>query len=172
MSDNHLPDSVPDSVPFSISALPSDELRRIRIAGSDDFENPFCPEVAKVGGSPLRCCLRESEPGERIALISYRPFPWPGPYAEVGPVFVHAEECGGYIETSRYPEGFAKRRQLLRAYNHRHEISDAIQAINGDQTVQILSWLLARPEVDFVHSRNVEWGCYMFSARRRLEASR
>ena len=157
------------SVPFSISALPSEDLRRIRAAGSDDFGNPFEPNVDETGGSPLRCCLRECEAGERIALISYRPFSWLGPYAEVGPVFVHAEQCGGYPASSQYPEGFAHRRQLLRAYDHRHRISDAIQAVNGEQARGILSWLLARPEIDFVHSRNLEWGCYMFSARRLNE---
>ena len=153
-------------VPFTISALPPDELRRIRASRSDDFGNPFVAEIAEGGGAPLRCCLRECEPGEQIALISYRPFPWLGPYAEVGPVFVHEEECSGYTDASAYPEGFARRRQLLRAYDHEHRISDAIQAVNGEQAVEILSWLLARPEIDFVHSRNLEWGCYMFSVRR------
>lgn len=114
----------------------------------------------------MRCCLTESLPGERIALISYRPFPWSGPYAEVGPVFVHAEECAGYQKSSEYPEEFAGRRQLLRAYDHHRRISDAIQAKDGEQAKRILAWLLSRPEVDFVHSRNLEWGCYMFSARR------
>ncbi|MGO9341369.1 MAG: DUF1203 domain-containing protein [Acidimicrobiales bacterium] len=159
-------------VAFTISALSPDDLRRIRAAGVDDFGNPFDPQVAEAGGSPLRCCLRECKPGESIALISYCPFPWSGPYAEVGPVFVHADECGGYAATSLYPEGFASRRQLLRAYDHGHRISDAIQAINGEQAEQILSWLLGRPEIDFVHSRNVEWGCYMFSARRLLRTNR
>ncbi len=160
-----------EPAPFSISALPSDELMRIRAAGSDDFGNPFDPSVADERGSPLRCCLRECEAGERIALISYRPFDWLGPYAEVGPVFVHAEQCGGYTETSQYPEGFTHRRQLLRAYDYRHRISDAIQAVNGTQASQVLSWLLSRPEIDFVHSRNPEWGCYMFSARCSREVT-
>jgi hypothetical protein len=155
-----------ESEPFSISALPSDDLRRIRAAGSDDFGNLFAASTDEVGGAPLRCCLTESLPGERISLISYRPFPWSGPYAEVGPVFVHAEECAGYQKDSEYPEGFASRRQLLRAYDHDRRISDAIQAKDGEQAKQILGWLLSRPEVDFVHSRNLEWGCYMFSARR------
>jgi hypothetical protein len=159
-------------VAFAVSALSPDDLSRVRRAGVDDFGNPFEPQVSEAGGSPLRCCLRECERGESIALISYRPFPWSGPYAEVGPVFVHAEECGGYSETSRYPEGFARRRQILRAYDHRHRIRDAIQAVNGEQAEQILSWLLGRPEIDFVHCRNVEWGCYMFSARRLLRTIR
>jgi hypothetical protein len=168
MPENPVTGTATVPMPFAISALPFDDLRRIRTSRSDDFGNPFVPEIAQAGGAPLRCCLRECEPGEQIALISYRPFPWPGPYAEVGPVFVHGDECSGYADTAVYPEGFARRRQLLRAYDHGHRISDAIQAVNGEQAVQILSWLLARPEIDFVHSRNVEWGCYMFSVRRRL----
>jgi hypothetical protein len=155
-----------ESAPFSISALPAEDLRRIRGSGSDDFGNSFTPITDEVGGAPLRCCLTESLPGQRLALISYRPFPWTGPYAEVGPVFVHAEECAGYQKSSEYPRGFARRRQLLRAYDHSRRISDAIQAKDGEQAGQILGWLLSRPEVDFVHSRNLEWGCYMFSARR------
>lgn len=54
-------------------------------------------------GSPLRCCLRSVEPGERIALVSYAPLRrWsettgahPGAYDEQGPVFIHADDCGG-----------------------------------------------------------------------------
>jgi hypothetical protein len=160
-----------EPVTFSISALDREDLRRIRLAGSDDFGNAFTPEADQLGGSPLRCCLRDSEPGERIALISYRPFPWRGPYAEAGPVFVHAEECSGYSESSQYPVGFAHRRQLLRAYDSRHRISDALQAKDGSQACEILGWLLSRPDIEFVHSRNLEWGCYMFCARR-LEANR
>ena len=132
----------------------------------DAFGNPVRPIVDESGGSPLRCCLRETTPSESIALIAVRPFPWPGPYAEVGPVFIHAATCGGYAEGHRYPQGFARRRQLLRAYDHDHRICDAVQAADGRQAERILSWLLSRPDVDFVHSRNVEWGCYMFTVRR------
>ncbi|HKH87255.1 MAG TPA: DUF1203 domain-containing protein [Acidimicrobiales bacterium] len=151
---------------FAVEAIAAADLDRIRAAGVDDFGNPMNPSVDEAGGSPLRCCLRDSTPSERIALIALRPFPWPGPYAEAGPVFIHAEACAGYTEPYRYPEGFAHRRQLLRAYDHDRRICDAMQATDGQQAERILSWLLSRPEVDFVHSRNVEWGCYMFAVRR------
>ena len=50
---------------------------------------------------PIRCCLGRSRPYETIALVSYAPLRrWaretgarPGPYDEVGPVFIHPEEC-------------------------------------------------------------------------------
>jgi hypothetical protein len=152
--------------PFVIAALPAGDLDRIRAARRDDFGNPLSPLADETGGSPLRCCLRDARPGEHIALIAYRPFPWLGPYAEVGPVFIHAEPCDGYTEPSRYPEGFAHRRQLLRAYDHDRRICDALPVKDGSQAERVLSWLLLRPEVDFVHSRNLEWGCYMFTVRR------
>jgi hypothetical protein len=151
---------------FFISALPADDLARIRASGIDDFDNVLVPFVDEDGGAPLRCCLRESTPGELIVLLAYRPFPWAGPYAEVGPVFCHAQECEGYKTTDLYPEGFAHRRQLLRAYDRDHRICEGLQAKDGLQAQNLLKGLLSLDEVDFVHSRNVEWGCYMFSASR------
>lgn len=156
---------------FVIVALPAGDLHRIRSAGMDDFGNTLNPIVDETGGSPLRCCLREALPGEEIALISYRPFPWLGPYAEVGPVFIHAEPCEGYGEPSQYPEGFAHRRQLLRAYDHSRRICDALAVKDGAQAERVLSWLLACPEVAFVHSRNLEWGCYMFTVQRNRSSA-
>jgi Protein of unknown function (DUF1203) len=152
--------------PYVISALPSCDLTRIRANGTDDFGNALAPVVDQEGGAPLRCCLTESSPGEMIVLLAYRPFPWAGPYAEVGPVFCHAQRCDGYKTPERYPEEFAHRRQVLRAYDRNHRICEGIQAKDGLQARQILRWLFSLDEVDFVHSRNVEWGCYMFCASR------
>jgi hypothetical protein len=157
---------MPLTASLIVAALPPADLDRIRLAGADDFGNPVSPIVDETGGSPLRCCLRDARPGERIALIGYRPFPWLGPYAEVGPVFIHAEACDGYREPHTYPVGFAHRRQLLRAYDRSHRICDALPVKDGSQAERVLPWLLDRPDVEFVHSRNVEWGCYMFTVRR------
>lgn len=147
-------------------AIDPAELARIRAASVDDFGNPVVPVVDEHGGSPLRCCLTDASPGDRIALIAFRPFDQPGPYAEVGPVFVHADGCAGYGTPDRYPDGFRDRRQLLRAYDHQGRITEGIQSRNGDQSEALLEWLLSRHDVAFVHSRNVEWGCYMFSVAR------
>jgi hypothetical protein len=39
---------------------------------------------ADNGGSPVRCCLRETRPGERVMLIAYTPPGTAGAYAERG----------------------------------------------------------------------------------------
>lgn len=87
------------TVGFHVEALDPDGLDRVRGRGVDDFGNPLAVSVVTdVGGTPLRCCLREAEPGERVVLMAYRPARVGGPYAEVGPIFVHAQRCDGYQE--------------------------------------------------------------------------
>ena len=150
------------STAFRVAALPADELERIRTRGVDDFGNALEPETVTGGGTPLRCCLRDAEPGERVVLIAYRPAAVAGPYAEVGPVFVHAEACAGYADENRYPEGFRSRNQLLRAYDERgRQVENVV--VDGAAAERAITGLLQRPEVAYLHSRNVLAGCYMFA---------
>ena len=152
------------STTFAVAAIPEETLARVRAAGVDDLGHELVVTRAG-GGEPLRCCLRDADPGERIGLIAYGPFPWDGVYAEVGPVFVHADDCGGYARTDAYPEGFRHRQQIFRAYGHDRTIVDSI-VVDGVDAEPALATLFARPDVDFVHSRNVAYGCYMFSLHR------
>jgi hypothetical protein len=150
---------------ITVHALSPDRLRRLRAAGVDDHGNPIAVRVDADGGSPLRCCLRDAHPGERIALLAWSPFDQPGPYAEVGPVFVHAE-CDGYAETGEWPRGFRSRQQVLRAYGVDGSIRDARIAEPDGTQEAVARDLLADPDVAFVHSRNVLFGCYMFRIDR------
>jgi uncharacterized protein DUF1203 len=151
---------------FTVSALPTAKLERIRSRGEDDFGNPFEVVVNQSNhGTPLRCCLREAEPGERVALIAYQPSDRGGPYAEVGPIFVHAEQCDGYPDLFAYPKGFRHRHQLFRAFDAdgRQVHNEIVEPADVDSAI---SRLLERPEVDVIHSRNVLPGCYMFTIKR------
>jgi hypothetical protein len=149
---------------FRIDAIPANELDRIRTAGHDIEDNPFTPRDAE-GGEPLRCCLRPSRAGERIALIAFRPTGTAGAYAETGPVFVHAEPCAGYPVDGGWPPEFRDRQQVLRAYDAAGRIADAILVDGADAETGIAK-LLADPATVVVHSRNVLYGCYMFAVSR------
>jgi hypothetical protein len=150
---------------FRVTAIPAATLQRIRTRGVDDLGNALVAVEDPEGGAPLRCCLRESAAGECVAAIGYAPFPWDGPYAETGPVFIHAQPCGGYREESAYPAGFRSRRQIFRAYGPERTIVAATVA-DGAGAELVLAELFARPDVEFVHCRNVAYGCYMFTVRR------
>ena len=93
--------------PGRLSSSPSPPLNWTgsRTAGQDEAGNPLTPQADPEGGDPLRCCLRETRPGEEVLLIAHTPPGTSGAYAERGPVFVHADPCEGYATPHRYPPG-------------------------------------------------------------------
>lgn len=114
------------------------------------------------GGAPLRCCLRDSRPGEELVLASVTP-PGPlGPYAESGPVYLHAARCPGPAEAG-YPGEFRSRTQVFRAYSADGRIVGGRVVEPDDDQEAVARELLAEPGVAFLHSRNVVHGCYMFA---------
>jgi hypothetical protein len=149
---------------FQVSAIPATELDRVRAGGVDDLGNELRPAPA-AGGEPLRCCLRDATEGEDIVLIGYRSSGLGGPYAETGPIFVHAAACAGYGEPTAYPAGFRHRTQVFRSYGPDGRIVDG-EVVTGTDAETAIERLLARPEVARIDSRNVTYGCYMFRIER------
>jgi hypothetical protein len=152
--------------------IPPAELQRIRAAGLDEAGNRLTVQVDSAGGSPLRCCLRESTPGERVLLIAYTPPGTGGAYAERGPVFIHAEPCPGYLTPDRYPPGLSHRQQVVRAYDREGRIADGVLVNDGEHATAVIGELLGRADVALVHLRNVGYGCYNFAVRRGVVRSR
>lgn len=161
---------------FKVRAIDPSVLSRLRAI--DDAGRPPRLVTDKAGGSPLRCCLRVSRPGERIALVAYAPLRhWagetgadPGPYDEVGPVFIHPEACGGRSGTE-YPENFVGWPRMFRAYRADGTImSGRLSTIDEVSDVaaahRLLGEIFANPEVAVLHARAVEFGCFTFEIRR------
>ncbi|WP_432133046.1 MULTISPECIES: DUF1203 domain-containing protein [unclassified Streptomyces] len=136
----------------------------------DDAGRPAAPFTDSEGGSPLRCCLRHSTPGERIALVSYAPLRrWaagtgaePGPYDEQGPVFVHAVPCAGPAAGSGLP--FTNDRRVLRRYSAEGRILGGRLVDGGFGDA--LREAFADPAVAVVHVRAVEYGCFLYAVER------
>jgi hypothetical protein len=145
--------------------IPAAELDRIRAAGYDEAGNPLAAEVDAGGGNPLRCCLRETRPGEHVVPIAYTPPGTAGPYAERGPVFIHASRCDGYSTPGQYPPELSHRQQVVRAYDAGGRIADGVLVSDGHQAEAVIRGLLSRPDIALVHLRNVGYGCYNFSVR-------
>jgi hypothetical protein len=146
--------------------IPPARLQQIRAAGVDEAGNPLTVQADTEGGNPLRCCLQESSPGERVLLIAYTPPGARGAYAERGPVFIHAEPCGGYLTPGRYPPALSHRQQVVRAYDWDGRIVGGVLVNDGEHAMAVIRELLARPGVALVHLRNVGYGCYNFAVQR------
>ncbi|MGW7566005.1 DUF1203 domain-containing protein [Streptomyces tendae] len=149
--------------------IPPGVLEELRT--TDDAGRVPAPVTDDEGGAPLRCCLRRSRAGERIALVSYAPLRrWaaatgadPGAYDEQGPVFIHAEECAG-------PEGeglaFTNAHRTLRRYSSDGRILGGRLVEGADAFAPALREAFDDPAVAFVHVRAVEYGCFLYEVTR------
>ncbi|MEU5532559.1 DUF1203 domain-containing protein [Streptomyces sp. NPDC020362] len=138
----------------------------------DDAGRPMAPFTDDEGGAPLRCCLRRSEPGERIALVSYAPLRrWaagtgadPGAYDEQGPVFIHADDCAGPDTDDALP--FADAHRTVRRYSTDGRILGGRLVGSPTAFEPAFAEAFTDPEVALVHVRAVEYGCFLYEVRR------
>ncbi|MGI9006640.1 MAG: DUF1203 domain-containing protein [Streptosporangiaceae bacterium] len=168
--------TIENSTTWQVRAIPAGVLAELRT--TDDAGNPPRPVSDAEGGSPLRCCLSLSRPGEPIALVSYAPLRrWaaetgadPGPYDETGPVFIHPGACPGPGGES-FPAAYLGSRRVLRAYAADGSILGGRLAEPGELRDEaaaggVLGEVFANPRVALVHARALEFGCFTFEVRR------
>lgn len=159
---------------YAIRPIPRDVLAELRVR--DDAGNPPMPVDSE--GEPLRCCLRRNEAGEDIVLVSYAPLRrWaaevgaePGPYLELGPVFIHAGDCAG-PDGGELSATMRGTRRVCRAYDAQGHIRGGLLVEAGrpeavESIEEGLERLFAEPGTAVVHLRAVEYGCFQFEARR------
>jgi hypothetical protein len=139
---------------------------------TDDAGRPTAPFTDTEGGAPLRCCLGRSEPGDRIALVSYAPLRrWaaeqgvdPGAYDEQGPVFIHADDCPGPDAGAALP--FTNAHRTVRRYSAEGHILGGRLVEEPDAFERAFGEAFDDPAVALVHVRAVEYGCFLYEVRR------
>jgi hypothetical protein len=148
------------------AAIPTEVARHYRAGGPD--ANGQVPErvVAEGMGNPCRHCLKMVPEGTGMLVLAHRPFPAPQPYAEVGPIFLCAEDCaagGG----EALPEMLASPDYIVRGYGADNRIvygtggvvpTGAIAARAGE--------LLADTRVAYVHVRSARNNCFQVRIER------
>ena len=145
------------------SGMPS-ELAAAYRGGAPDA-NGQVPErrVSDGDGVPCRHCLGNVEKGEAYLVLAYRPFPAPQPYAELGPVFIHAEECPAYSPEEGLPERErrGKSGRILRGYGRDDRIVYGTGVVVGNGEIEShAAAILARPDVAYVHMRSATNNCF------------
>jgi len=149
---------------FLIIPIGGDVIDRARADAASGSTSPVATLTA-AGGEPLRCCLTNASRGDTIILFNYEPPLPPSPYQERGAVFVHAAPCRPDLDPHVYPSEWRGRAQVLRAYDRRGWIR-AASVHEGTAPEEAITAALADPAVVELHSRNVAYGCFMFSVRR------
>ena len=142
-------------IPKDIAASAREEMR-------DRFSHSLTVTQASA---PCRSCLRISKVPEDLILLSYRPLADKNPYAEIGPVFIHAHSCEAYSKRHIFPEDFLPRSLLVRAYDANGAIVDAALAGPGDAQRCAVAFL-EDAKVQEIHVRSATYGCYFFRVIR------
>ena len=150
------------------SGMSSSDANNLWQGGKDDHGN--VPEVAisDGAGNPCRHCLKMIEKGDRFLIISYRPFDKLQPYAEQGPIFLHAEPCETYQAESEAaaadevpPVLNDSPRYLLRGYDERQRIVYGSGTITEqDQRKSAAGTLWEDDRIEFVHIRSATNNCW------------
>ncbi len=143
-------------------SLPTDQAKAFWAGEAD--ANGQLPETHSSDGDgvPCRHCQQDVAKGVRYLILAYRPFPSPQPYAEIGPIFLHAEPCERYPETDQVPAMFLKRESyLLKGYGADDRIAYGTgQIVRSTDIAEAASEILVRNDVEYVHVRSALNNCF------------
>ena len=143
-----------------VRGIPTEEARQLRAGGPDANGQPPLRRVAHGMANPCRHCLQLIPEGEHKLVLAYRLFAEAQPYAEVGPIFLHADECPRY-EADALPAWFAYLTPaVIRGYGHDDWIRYETGAvISGSELTPASAKILANDDVAYVHIRS-KFNCF------------
>ncbi len=146
-----------------ISALKTALVANLQNGGLD--ANGQKPErhISKGGGMmPCRHCLADIEAGEPYLILAHRPFPKAQPYAEQGPIFLHAEPCSRHPDSAHVPALFLDRPgYLIRGYGADDRIVYGTGRIVAPAAMAgAAEDMFADARVAYIHVRSASNNCY------------
>lgn len=147
---------------ITFTAMPSDQAASYRRGEADAYG--LAPERRTTSGTgyPCRHCLAEIGDGKPCLTLAYRPFPALQPYAETGPIFMHAEECPRYTGDNLPPILESSPDYILRGYGQDDRIVYGTGAVTLRENVEArAAELLTRPDIAYVHVRSARNNCYL-----------
>lgn len=149
-------------------AMPSQEARAFQRGEPDAYGNPPERRVSDGSGIPCRHCLRHVEAGVDYLTLAYRPFPALQPYAETGPVFLHAQECDRAPENDVLAPMFRVTPDyILRGYGADDRIVYGTGGVTPTHKICARAHeLFEREEVAYVHMRSARNNCYQLRIER------
>jgi hypothetical protein len=149
-------------------ALPTEEVAVLQRGGSDAHGQAPERQISDGGGVPCRHCLTRVAKGEPYLVLAYRPFPEDQPYAETGPIFLHAEPCPRFAETSAIPEILTQRPEfVMRGYDeHDRIVYESCTIVAEGRIVEEAERLLEIPQVEYLHVRARTSTCYQCRIER------
>jgi len=149
-------------------ALPTAIARAYQSGGLDAYGRPPERHISDGDGVPCRHCLQQVEAGAEYLVLAHRPFTSLQPYAETGPIFLHARACERPPEAATPPAMLhGSERILVRGYGADERIVYGTgTVVPTDRLAATAAAILDRPDVAFVHLRSASNNCYQCRIER------
>ena len=140
--------------------IPTAIVRAYQAGGLDANEQAPERVVSDGDGNPCRHCLKMIPAGAQMLILAHRPFLDPQPYAEMGPIFLCADECaaGGGEEM---PEILGSPAYIVRGYGADNRIVYGTGAVVATASIPSeAAARLADPRIEYLHVRSASYNCY------------
>jgi hypothetical protein len=143
-------------------ALDTAVVRALQAGGPDAYGMAPERRISDGDGVPCRHCLKPVAKGEEYLILAHRPFPQQQPYAETGPIFLHAAECQRATESEDVPEMMlASPDFIVRGYGRDDRIVYGTGGVTATAHIPDRAGeLLTRPDIAYVHVRSARNNCY------------
>ena len=142
------------------TGLPTATVRALPRGGPDSNGQPPERATSDGDGNPCRHCLAMIEKGAPMLILGHRPFETVHPYAEVGPIFLHARECEAY-DGEATPEIVVSPTYILRGYGPDERIVYGTGGVVAKADLPARAkTLLADKRVKFVDMRSARNNCW------------
>ncbi|CDX14257.1 conserved hypothetical protein [Mesorhizobium sp. ORS 3324] len=146
---------------IQFKALPTEAVRALQRGAPDAYGRTPERRISDGDGVPCRHCLKNVAAGDAYLILAYRPFQELQPYAETGPIFLHATECERAEEADALPEMLQSSDYIVRGYGEDDRIVYGSGAVipTGDIAARAET-LFERDDIAYIHVRSARNNCY------------
>ena len=155
---------------FKIVPLSREYANKIKENNKDDFGHEVIEQLA-TGKGPCRVSLKPFTVGQDTRLlISHSPFEIDNAFNQPGPVFIHKKHVEPYSDIHRFPPEIKANKKSfpLTLIGYSKEQKMVFTQLVGDDDVDMLIPKIfnARPDIEYLHARNAEAGCFICKIER------
>jgi len=152
---------------IQFKALPTEHVTALQRGGPDAYGHTPERNISDGDGVPCRHCLKNIAAGDAYLVLAFRPFPRLQPYAETGPIFLHAEDCERAAETNALPEILESPDYIVRGYGRDDRIVYGSGAVIPTGAIALRTeTLFERDDIAYVHVRSARNNCYQCRIER------
>lgn len=155
-------------MPIAFIPMNASEAARLRAGGLDAYGHVAERKTSDGGGIPCRCCMGQVAAGEAYLVLAWRPFTTLQPYAETGPIFIHADPCTPPTDHGTLPAMLNSPDYIVRGYDAAERIVYGTGGVIPTEAIAArAATLLDNPDIAFVHVRSARNNCFQCRIERR-----